>query len=292
MARAALALYEATGSQAVLAPPSAWSKPRSGMFADASGGLFTTAADAGDVPLDPPAHRRRQRHPVGTGLMAEVCARLYHLTGDASMASARRAPCCAPSAARPIGLTAMPTLLAAADLLEEAAVAVIAGAADLARSQRALAAAAPRRAGPRGRRAARPAIRTAAARPSGPRQDAPAGRRCCMPLSSRRRLRPADRRLPPPWPRPCGRGHERRPACRPLDSVSSPPDSRPRPGPPSPPEETTRLPQLSCIRQLGDLTVSEEAGASSPWIGAGAATRPRHHCFVRARDATACLFRR
>ena len=28
------------------------------------------------------AHRRRQRHPAGNGLMAEVLARLFHLTGD------------------------------------------------------------------------------------------------------------------------------------------------------------------------------------------------------------------
>jgi hypothetical protein len=61
--------------------------------------------------------------------MAEVMARLYHLTGDPSW-RARSEAALRAHAAQPDQMTGMPTLLAAADLLEEAATVVIAGDAD------------------------------------------------------------------------------------------------------------------------------------------------------------------
>jgi uncharacterized protein YyaL (SSP411 family) len=133
MARAALALFEATGVAAYLADAIGWAAAAERWFAAPDGGWFTTAADATDVPLGTGARPRAfadNATPSGLGLMAEVCARLYHLTGaDVFRARAHRAI----AAFGGLGerMSACPTLLAAADLLEDAAVAVIAGAADL-----------------------------------------------------------------------------------------------------------------------------------------------------------------
>ena len=60
-------------------------------------------------------------------MMAEVLARLFHLTGDPDW-RARADAVLSAFAGQPDQLAGMPTLLAAADLLEEAASVVIAGA--------------------------------------------------------------------------------------------------------------------------------------------------------------------
>jgi hypothetical protein len=67
-----------------------------------------------------------QATPAGNGLMAEVLARLYHLTGEPVWRQRAQAVLTAFSG---LGehLSAAPTLLAAADLLEAGAVVVIAG---------------------------------------------------------------------------------------------------------------------------------------------------------------------
>jgi hypothetical protein len=62
-------------------------------------------------------------------MMAEVLARLFHLTGDAGWRTAADKVLRA-FAGQPEQLSGMPTLLAAADLLEEAASVVIAGESD------------------------------------------------------------------------------------------------------------------------------------------------------------------
>jgi uncharacterized protein YyaL (SSP411 family) len=126
MARAALALYEATGSQDRLAQAIRIVEAAERNFADGSGGFFTTAADAGDVPLTRPRTAADNAYPAGNGLMAEVYARLYHLTGDRAW-RARAEGMLRAFSGSPERLAAMPTLLAAADLLEEAASVVIAG---------------------------------------------------------------------------------------------------------------------------------------------------------------------
>ena len=131
MARAALALFEATGEPALSRPTrSRWRRRPSTLFGDRDGGFFTTASDATDVPLGAAARPRTAADnatPSGNGMMAEVLARLFHLTGDAALARRGPRPCCARSAASATGLRACPTLLAAADLLEEGAVVVVAG---------------------------------------------------------------------------------------------------------------------------------------------------------------------
>jgi uncharacterized protein YyaL (SSP411 family) len=129
MARAALALYEATGAPARLQQARDIVAAAEHWFADAGASYYTTANDADDVPFGPAERPRTAADnatPNGNGLMAEVLARLYHLTGEPHWRTRAEAVLTAFS-----GLgersSAAPTLLAAADLLEECASVVIAG---------------------------------------------------------------------------------------------------------------------------------------------------------------------
>ena len=71
--------------------------------------------------------------PAGNGIMAEVLARLFHITGDPDWRS--RATCVlAAFTGDSDQLAGMPTLLAAADLLEEGASVVVTGPTDTATS--------------------------------------------------------------------------------------------------------------------------------------------------------------
>jgi len=130
MARAALALYEATGEGKWLEQARALALVAETCFADADGSYYTTAHDAADVPFGPEGRPRTAADnatPNGNGIMAEVLARLYHLTGKPRWRSRAEAVLTAYSG---LGdrLSAAPTLLAAADLLEDGATVVVAGA--------------------------------------------------------------------------------------------------------------------------------------------------------------------
>jgi uncharacterized protein YyaL (SSP411 family) len=126
MARAALALFEARGEPDRLAQAVRLAEAAVAEFSDGVGGYFTTAADATDVPLTRPRTAADNATPAGVGVLAEVFARLWHLTGDAVWRERAEALLRA-FAGNPDQFAAMPTLLAAADLLEEAATVVIAG---------------------------------------------------------------------------------------------------------------------------------------------------------------------
>jgi uncharacterized protein YyaL (SSP411 family) len=130
MARAALALFEATGAPDRLAQARRLVAAADTWFADADSSYFTTASDAADIPFGPAGRPRvaaDNATPGANGLMAEVLARLYHLTGETVFRSRAEAVL---TAFGGLGdsLAAAPTLLAAADLLEEGAVVVISGA--------------------------------------------------------------------------------------------------------------------------------------------------------------------
>ena len=129
MARAALALFEATGEADLLGHAVRLADVARDAFGDAAGGFFSTAANATDVPLVRLRGAADNATPSGAGMMAEVLARLYHLTGDPAWRVRAEAALRAYTA-QPDQMTGMPTLLAAADLLEEAATVVIAGDAD------------------------------------------------------------------------------------------------------------------------------------------------------------------
>ena len=126
MARAALALYEATGEPAYLSTAVNLAEVARKRFGDPVGGFYTTATDAIDVPMVRPRSATDNAVPSGAGLMAEVMARLYHLTGDPSWRGHAAAALSAYAGDKQ-QMSSMPTLLAAADLLEAATTVVIAG---------------------------------------------------------------------------------------------------------------------------------------------------------------------
>ena len=129
MARAALALFEATGEPARLARAIALVDAAGSFFGAPDGSFYTTAHDAMDVPLGDAVRPRvvaDDATPAANGLMAEVLARLFHLTGDAAWADRARRLIGAFSGLGD-GLVAAPTLLGAADLLEAGILVVVAG---------------------------------------------------------------------------------------------------------------------------------------------------------------------
>jgi uncharacterized protein YyaL (SSP411 family) len=132
LARACLALYETTGDARRLAQTIRLARAAQAHFADGTGGFFSTADDATDVPLGAEARPRAAADgatPSGAGMLAEAFARLFHLTGDASWREAADGVLRA-HAGQPDQAAGVPTLLAAADLLEAGASVVVAGPAD------------------------------------------------------------------------------------------------------------------------------------------------------------------
>jgi uncharacterized protein YyaL (SSP411 family) len=129
MARAALALFEATGTAAYLADARAMVAEATRLFAAPDGGFYMTSAEADDVPLGEqvrPRFASDNATPAGNGLMAEVLARLYHLTGN----DADRRACeavIATFAGAPNGLGGAPTLAAGAHLLAHGGCVVVGG---------------------------------------------------------------------------------------------------------------------------------------------------------------------
>jgi uncharacterized protein len=126
MARAALALHESTGEVVYLSDAERLANAAQAAFADGHGGFYSTAVDATDVPLTRPRTAADNATPSGNGIMAEVLARLFHLTGNPAW-RVRATAVLTAFAGQPDQLSGIPTLLAAADLLEEAATVVIAG---------------------------------------------------------------------------------------------------------------------------------------------------------------------
>ncbi len=125
-ALAAVSLFEATGERDYLGKAIAVAREAIDLFGDDDGSLFITAKGAADVPVARPRHARDNATPSGAGLMAEAFARLYHLTGDAGWRERCEKLIRAFSGAG-AALALSPTLLAAADVLERAAVVVVAG---------------------------------------------------------------------------------------------------------------------------------------------------------------------
>jgi len=125
ISRAALALYEATGDRMYMSQAEHIVAATEAHFNDGHGGCFTTADDATDVPLARPRTAADNATPAGAGVLGEVYARLFHLTGDAAWRT--RAEALLRAFTDPERVSGMPGLLAAADLLEEAATVVLAG---------------------------------------------------------------------------------------------------------------------------------------------------------------------
>jgi uncharacterized protein YyaL (SSP411 family) len=129
MARAALALFEATGEPSDLEAAKRLASEALDLFGDGAGGVYLTAKDAADVPGARPRHAQDGATPSGVGLLAEVFARLWHLTDETRWREAAAGLFRAFSGA-PGGLGSSPLLLMSADLLERGGSIVIDGARD------------------------------------------------------------------------------------------------------------------------------------------------------------------
>ena len=130
MARAALALFEATGAPRYLKFTLDWANEAERRFGDGRGGVFMTARESADeliVRVRPP---HDGASPSSASLLAEVFAKLHHITGEARWAEAavRLARIHAGEGAQ------APLLLAATDLLHRGGVVFIEGRLDDARA--------------------------------------------------------------------------------------------------------------------------------------------------------------
>jgi uncharacterized protein YyaL (SSP411 family) len=135
LARAALALHEATFDQHYVAEAERLVDAAGAHYWDeAEGGYFLTADDTSDV-ITRTKTARDGATPSGNGMMAEVLARLYHLTGREQYAARARAVIAAFSGDMAGNFFALPTLLNASDLLDHAVEIVIAGPSDSAETR-------------------------------------------------------------------------------------------------------------------------------------------------------------
>jgi uncharacterized protein len=118
LARAALALFEATGEPVYLDAATSAAREAQALFGAADGALYLTAEDASDAPAIRPRIAHDGATPSGVGLIAEVFARLYHLTDEAAWRESAERLIRAFAGAGPQELAQSPLLLAAADMLE------------------------------------------------------------------------------------------------------------------------------------------------------------------------------
>lgn len=81
MTAAALTLYEITGDTPYLVQAESWADSIEVHFRDKTGGYFITADDSDDVVIRP-KNAHDNAVPSGNGTLADVLARLYHLTGQ------------------------------------------------------------------------------------------------------------------------------------------------------------------------------------------------------------------
>ncbi len=126
MARAALALFEASGEPADLDAARRLASEAIDLFGDGAGGFYLTAKDAADVPGARPRQTHDGATPSGVGLLAETFVRLWHLTDEARWGEAAEGLIRAVSGA-PEGLGGSPLTLMSADMLARGGSVVIDG---------------------------------------------------------------------------------------------------------------------------------------------------------------------
>jgi len=127
MARAALALFEASGEPSDLEATRRLATGAIDLFGDGAGGFYLTAKDAADVPGARPRQTHDGATPSGVGLLAETFVRLWHLADETRWREAAEALIRAVSGA-PEGLGGSPLTLMSADALERGGSVVIEGA--------------------------------------------------------------------------------------------------------------------------------------------------------------------
>ena len=126
MARAALALFEASGEPRDLEAARRLASEAIDLFGDGAGGFYLTARDAADVPGARPRQTHDGATPSGVGLLAETFVRLWHLTDEARWREAAEGLSRAVSGA-PGGLGGSPLTLMSADMLARGGSVVVDG---------------------------------------------------------------------------------------------------------------------------------------------------------------------
>ena len=134
MARAALALFEASGEPRDLDAARRLATEAIDLFGDGAGGFYLTAKDAADVPGARPRQTHDGATPSGVGLLAETFVRLWHLTDEKRWREAAEAIVRSVSGA-PEGLGASPLTLMSADVLMRGGSVVIDGPLDVSVAQ-------------------------------------------------------------------------------------------------------------------------------------------------------------
>ncbi len=129
MARAALALFEASGEPRDLDAARTLAAEALDLFGDAAGGIYLTSRDAADVPGARPRQAHDGATPSGAGLLAEVFVKLWHLTDEPRWREAAENLIRSVSGA-PEGLGGSPLTLMSADMLERGGSIVIDGPVD------------------------------------------------------------------------------------------------------------------------------------------------------------------
>ena len=130
LARAALALHQATGDAAYLAKAQSLTAVLDRHFWDAdNGGYFMAADDTADLlTRSKPVHDNAV--PCGNGTMVEVLARLYHLTGDGAYRDRADALITALAPEETINLAHQTTFQTGFEVLENAVQVTVAGSGD------------------------------------------------------------------------------------------------------------------------------------------------------------------
>jgi len=126
-ARAALALFEATGSPRYLESAEAETRDALARFGAPDGGLYLTAADAEDGPAVRPRLFHDGAVPSGVGIMADVLVKLCHLTDAAQWRKAAERLIGAFAGAELREIANAPSLLGAYDALTRGGCVVVEG---------------------------------------------------------------------------------------------------------------------------------------------------------------------
>jgi len=127
MARAAIALHQATGNAECLNIAITWVALLDQHYWDKdNGGYFMAADDTADL-LTRAKSAQDNATPSGNGTMIEVLARLYHLTGDTAYRTQADALISALSATEVANLAHQPTFLSGFEILENPVLVVIVG---------------------------------------------------------------------------------------------------------------------------------------------------------------------
>jgi len=117
MTRAALALYEVTGERGYLAKAKTWVETVDRHYWDDAGGGYFLSADETDDVISRPKTIADNATPSGNGVMAEVLARLFHLTADETYRHRADHLCRLFSGDNPQYRLSIPGLLASFELL-------------------------------------------------------------------------------------------------------------------------------------------------------------------------------